>query len=232
MRRNSTFRERACAHCGAVKVMRGQTCSRACAAQYRTRPLADRFWGKVDISPGPLACWLFTATPQPSGYGRIGAGGKYGADLYAHRAAWWLATGHWPMPDEDVCHTCDVKLCVRNDEVGTYIINDVVYPRRGHLFLAPAAANTADMINKGRHGAWLRPENRPRGSRHGAHTHPEEWKRGETNSQAKLTASAVVEIRTRYANGGATLGRLGTEYGVSKQVIADVVHRRTWKHVD
>lgn len=53
--------------------------------------------------------------------------------------------------------------------------------------------------------------------------------RGEANRQAKLTENAVRFIRE--AHPLVSLGQLATRLGVTKQAVAMVVKRRTWKHV-
>lgn len=54
---------------------------------------------------------------------------------------------------------------------------------------------------------------------------------GERNHLAKLTADSVRAIRARHAAGGCSLKTLAAEYGTTKQAIAQVVARHTWKHV-
>lgn len=77
---------------------------------YAARPLADRFAEKVDQSD-PNGCWTWTGHIKRNGYGAIGAGGKYGKVLMAHRVAWELANG--PIPDEQVVdHLCHNRSCV------------------------------------------------------------------------------------------------------------------------
>ncbi len=91
------------------------------------RPLAERFWRKVDKSGD---CWLWTGSKNSKGYGNIGVDGK---TRRAHRIAWELENG--PIPDGvEVCHSCDNPSCVRVS----------------HLFLGAPSENTADMWNKGR----------------------------------------------------------------------------------
>jgi len=73
------------------------------------------------------------------------------------KAAWFLATGHWPTRWEYVCHDCpdgDNPACVRNDTIGVYTVEGVAYERRGHLWLGTPAANQADMRLKGRGNWW------------------------------------------------------------------------------
>jgi hypothetical protein len=77
-------------------------------------PLEDRFWAKVD-KRGPDECWLWTGAtyqgPPGSGlYGKLGAGGKHGKTLCAHRVAYELQVGPIP-PGFEVDHLCFVTLC-------------------------------------------------------------------------------------------------------------------------
>lgn len=51
--------------------------------------------------------------------------------------------------------------------------------------------------------------------------------RGSANSNARLSASDVVEIRTS----GADIASLAEKFGVSRSTISNVINRRTWKHV-
>jgi hypothetical protein len=103
------------------------------------RPLADRFWEKVN-KDGPVVrtelgpCWLWTASAGiTTGYGRINLGRTEGVET-AHRVSWLLSVG--PIPDgKHVLHRCDVRRCVRPS----------------HLFLGTNDDNVADMNAKGRH---------------------------------------------------------------------------------
>lgn len=54
--------------------------------------------------------------------------------------------------------------------------------------------------------------------------------RGESRPMAKLTETAVREIRRRYAN-GERCAVLGPEFGVSESVAYYAATRRAWKHV-
>lgn len=74
--------------------------------------------------------------------------------------------------------------------------------RVSHLFLGSHADNMADMTNKGRHVGYK-----------------------------KLTAAQVVEIRRKYTPYVVTFRMLAAEYGVSIEGIANVIWRRTWRHV-
>jgi hypothetical protein len=55
--------------------------------------------------------------------------------------------------------------------------------------------------------------------------------KGERNPNAKLTDSAVRDIRARYAPGSVTLKHLASEYDVSPDLIGLVVKRKTWRHI-
>lgn len=112
-----------------------------------------------------------------------------GRQVRVHRFVWELANG--PVPARlVVCHACDRRSCVALE----------------HLFLGAPAANTADMVAKGRQRA-------PSGEKHYA---------------ARLTTVAARAIREDRVN-GLTFAALAQKYGVSLGAIQAVVHMRTWK---
>lgn len=82
--------------------------------------------------------WLGSIKTNPSGiqYGRISVGSKSNGTrqtLSAHRVSYQEHRG--PIPDgHDVCHHCDVGLCINAD----------------HLFTGTHKANMADASRKGR----------------------------------------------------------------------------------
>lgn len=84
-----------------------------------------------------------------------------------------------------------------------------------HLFLGTHDDNMRDMAEKGRQGLV---------------NHPERAPRGERNRHAKLSESDVLTIRTAHASGVGTTA-LSRQYGVYETTIADIVSRRTWKHI-
>lgn len=73
--------------------------------------LAD-WWSNTDTKTGPVhpydgalgRCWPWKGRRYPSGYGR--SRGRH----YAHRAAWFVATGEWPTLF--ILHSCDRPWCV------------------------------------------------------------------------------------------------------------------------
>jgi hypothetical protein len=96
----------------------------------KRRPLAERFWSKVDRRE-PNECWPWCGAANSKGYGRLTAG--RGVNLKAHRVAFTLVKG--PIPDGmNVLHHCDNPPCCNGD----------------HLFLGTAEDNTHDMLSKNR----------------------------------------------------------------------------------
>lgn len=74
------------------------------------RPLAQRFWSKVDKSGN---CWEWTASKKPSGYGQINVDRR---PEYAHRIAWELTIG--PIPSGmEIDHKCWNPACVNPDHL-------------------------------------------------------------------------------------------------------------------
>ena len=101
--------------------------------------LADRLRERYKLDP-KRGCWLFTG-------GRVGTFKQYGKFRMwkkmttAHRAAYLLFVGDIPE-GMDVCHTCDVGVCINPS----------------HLFLGTKFDNMQDCVRKGR-------LNSPRGER-------------------------------------------------------------------
>ena len=74
---------------------------------YTRRPVAERFWEKVERS---LGCWLWTgALFQASGYGQF-------SHTSAHRVGYELQVG--PIPEGfTIDHLCRNRACVRGDHL-------------------------------------------------------------------------------------------------------------------
>src|SRR5687768_2088481 len=96
---------------------------------YITRPLADRFWEKVD-KRSPNECWNWVAAREHFGYGRVRFAHTH---LLAHRVSWELTFGLIPH-GQFVLHRCDNPSCVNP----------------AHLFLGSTADNVTDRNRKNR----------------------------------------------------------------------------------
>jgi hypothetical protein len=150
---------RLCQQCGveflawpsAVESGGGKFCELACWYAYKTSQNDQRAWACVDRSGEH---WLWTGARTSFGHGKISLPGKHGGWIPAHRWAWMQGGGAEPQATGRILHTCDIPACLRNDELGTYTVDGIVYERRGHLWLGTPAANAADMRAKGR-GAGL-----------------------------------------------------------------------------
>lgn len=160
----------------------------------------ERFWAKVDRTG---ACWMWRGAIAKNGYGTHRFGGK---TTYAHRLAYTLTKGAIPA-GHDVCHTCDVRGCVRPD----------------HLFAGTRTDNMRDAKAKGR--TALGDKNRSR-------KYPEKVHRGENAYQSKLTEDLVRAIRAFYAKGGANQREVADHFGLNYGTVKNVIRRANWKHVE
>ena len=171
---------------------------------YTRKPLADRFWAKVDLN-GPMCarlgsrCWLWTAKAHHDfGYGMITV--VDGVTIGAHRAAWIVT--HGPIALGVVIrHACDNPPCCNPD----------------HLLAGTQRDNNADRDARGRHAR-------------GAKCIPKKHMNGSAGPFSKLTAADVLVIRAR-RSAGETLGSLGAEFRVTKQTIAAIEKRKNWRHI-
>lgn len=125
-------------------------CSRKCSGISRRsngnpgyRPAEERFWEKVDKTPGhgPSGdCWIWTGFVHKSGYGYFYFLKKR---WEVHRFSYVLHFGDIPS-GMCICHNCDNRRCVNPD----------------HLSVGTHRDNTKDKINKGR-AYYLRGEESP-----------------------------------------------------------------------
>jgi hypothetical protein len=213
------------------------------------RPLADRFWEKVDKSDG---CWLWTGATSDRGYGSVNTGGRHGPTRSTHRVAWELT--HGPIPKGMVvCHSCDNPPCVRPDHLflGTQRANlrDAAAKNRtmrgeDHVFHRLTEAQVLAIRRRHAEGTSQADLAREYGLHH-QHVRNivvgRNWRhlpistnlgrigdRGERHRSAKLTAEKVRAIRADPRVNHI----LATEYGVSDMAISNVKRRKTWGHVD
>lgn len=115
-------------------------CSRVCYTNSRCIPIEDRFWQKVDKTPGlgPNGdCWEWVGAKDRHGYGYIGFWvNSKKKSKPAYRIAFMLEYGiNEYLPEYiEICHTCDNPPCVNPD----------------HLFLGTHLENIKDCVNKDR----------------------------------------------------------------------------------
>jgi hypothetical protein len=206
-------------------------------------------FSKVDAATG---CWLWTASTNKSGYGRLGVDGKV---FLAHRLAY--AVAHGAIPDGmHVCHRCDTPACINPD----------------HLFIGTNADNMLDKLSKNRQSkgsdfsstklteaqvAAIRLDKRPQWviaqdygisqSQVSLIHRNEEWRhldltqaaysngridngnrvKGTAHPLAKLDDEKVQRIRSS----AKSIRALSEEYGVSEGLISRVIKRTAWVHV-
>lgn len=116
----------ACATCGTPVSSRPSEKQRYCSqrcyhAGKPSRPLAERFWAKVNKN-GPIPehwpelgpCYIWTAYTNAKGYGVIGVSGN--STALAHRVGYELQVGPIP-PDKEPDHLCRNRSCVRGSHL-------------------------------------------------------------------------------------------------------------------
>lgn len=144
MPRQSTKTARVCLNCQCKKTfyrapsLPFRYCSHDCFVASRVRPVAERFWEKVDRR-GPDDCWLWQGALDGHGYGHLSSG-KGRALVRAHRLSYELEFG--PIPDGLLIrHGCPHTNCVnpRHLTTGDYTANLLDRYRAGRAMIQPEA---------------------------------------------------------------------------------------------
>lgn len=179
--------------------------------------LHDRVYN--NISPEPNSgCWLWMGAGKTDAKGverpAIQVGNRF---LRVARVIYEMEYG--PIPESMlVCHRCDMPQCVNPD----------------HLFLGTTRDNHNDMTRKGR-AWWQKMDDGELRSlmqkRQRQQADAGKIARGERCGSAKLTSSAVRNIRLHLAE-GCTQRALAREFGVDKSTIGSIAAGKTWRHVN
>ncbi|CAB4219422.1 HNH nuclease [uncultured Caudovirales phage] len=96
----------------------------------KIEPATDRFWRLSGMGKANL-CWLWRGSKLTTGYGCLKDSNK--KTIRAHRFSWFLVNGAVPR-GMDICHSCDVRLCVNPS----------------HLFVGTRKDNMEDCSRKNR----------------------------------------------------------------------------------
>ena len=125
-------------------------CSHACYGSASTSPERERFWKYVNregpiVRPGMTACWLWTGTLRPDGYGVIGRQGTRKGLIRAHRLSYCIAANidDAAITHKVVRHACDNPPCVNPEHllIGTLSDNARDAVARGRNFFLPGSTN-------------------------------------------------------------------------------------------
>lgn len=210
-----------------------------------------RFQTKVSVS-GPDDCWEWKATRSAGRYGAIKVGGKYGRDLKAHRvqAAW----AGIPIEGVVIRHTCNNTGCVNPAHLlpGTQYDNVQDMMRAGRNVASSGLSNGNSKISRhdveqvfeslsSGHSGIATALNLglsksvvyglAAGETYLEIARPEGLEpltcRGERNGNAKLSASDVAQMRTRYRE-VKSFRQISKETGLSEKLVRRAVLGERW----
>lgn len=118
--------------------------------QWINKTLEERFWVHVNKN-GPILklelgpCWEWTGSLVDARYGKTRVNGKC---TLAHRAAWFLETGRWPL--SLALHKCDNGKCVRFSHLfeGNQVDNIRDMDLKGRRDTGPSSKLTRENVNE------------------------------------------------------------------------------------
>ena len=173
----------------------------------RHKSFIERFWEKVLYTE---TCWLWQGKKSKAGYGLVYCNGHY---RMAHRVSFEIATGIVLPNDIDVLHHCDIRTCIKFEDLflGTHTDNMQDMTAKGRSFSQKYPAIAAARIALIR----VRPPV------------------GEAHHWAQLTEDKVQRIRHLRAQGCKYID-IAQEVGVGKSTIGRVVNREKhggWQHI-
>lgn len=174
----------------------------------------QNFWDRVEKGDDPDACWGWNGRTTTHGYAIVPMGKRL---AYMIGSRFSLVLHGFPKPKGmKALHTCDNPPCC----------NPL------HLFWGTQKDNVDDMIAKGRDGCLKVNKVFHYGDEHWSRTNPEKLARGSKANMSSITDDDVRVMRIEYAEGKVRGPELARRYGVSRPAIYNILHRRTWRHVE
>jgi hypothetical protein len=127
------------------------------------------------------------------------------------------------------CPTVTLYLCgKRTTRLISHLVADAFLPKKAPTDTVVRHLNDNPADNRLENLAWgTYSDNRQDAIRNDRLNQPI----GVAHWNARLTEDNVREIRRLYATGEFSYQELGLRFGVSKQMVSSIVHRRNWKHV-
>ena len=209
----------------------------------------DLFFSQLVIDPS--GCVLWTGYCDESGYGQVSYDGR---QLKVHRVMYEMFEG--PIPDDLQLDHVKERGCAHKNCANVAHLEPVTNQensRRANTIQYVNAAETScdaghefDEKNTyyGKDGArYCRACGRDRARRYrrdraaGRPPDPDPGRRtrGERNGRARLTETAVLDIRLRFANRTGSrsdaFDELAQAYGISTGTVRSIVYRQSWKHL-